>query len=303
MAEAMRAKGIERPTFTRNELVDIIAFITATANDPGGETAQVLPGTPQGGETLFRGKQCAVCHTIGGKGGKVGPELGRAHHVSLTQFAGLMWNHSPVMAAEAVRSGIPPVTFSGQEMADIIAYLYFINYATVTGTPDRGAVIFKDRCSICHDIGEGARVGPDLATAPGLDEPLAIIATMWNHAQKMEQELRRLGRAWPRFARPRPPTWRHAARASPRRQDGIASAPGSVRPFRRRRCRAADARHLNSASPPYGCAPRGVPAPPDRNVRVNSMTGVPSGSRPSSGWTMPAFGRDRSHISGTSLRA
>jgi hypothetical protein len=29
---------------------------------------------------------------------------------------------------------------------------------------------------------------------------MAIVATMWNHAQKMEQELRRLGRAWPRFA-------------------------------------------------------------------------------------------------------
>ena len=61
----------------RNELVDIIAFITTTARDPGGDTAQVVPGTPERGEKLFRDKQCAVCHTIGGKGGKVGPELGR----------------------------------------------------------------------------------------------------------------------------------------------------------------------------------------------------------------------------------
>jgi mono/diheme cytochrome c family protein len=109
------------------------------------------------------------------------------------------------MAAEGVRSGIPPVTFSGQEMADIIAYLYFVHYATVSGAPDRGAAIFTNRCAVCHTIGEGARTGPDLGAAVGLDEPLAIIATMWNHGQKMEQELRRLGRG-PRFSPARPPT-------------------------------------------------------------------------------------------------
>src|SRR4029450_8907419 len=74
MAEAMKAKGIERPTFKRNELVDVIAYITATAKDPGGDSAQIVPGTPERGEKLFRDKQCATCHTIGGKGGTVGPE-------------------------------------------------------------------------------------------------------------------------------------------------------------------------------------------------------------------------------------
>src|SRR5262245_20662585 len=53
MAETMQAKGIERPTFKRNELVDIIAYITATAKDTGGDSAQVVPGTPERGEKLF----------------------------------------------------------------------------------------------------------------------------------------------------------------------------------------------------------------------------------------------------------
>src|SRR4030095_10031729 len=83
MAEAMKAKGIERPTFKRNELVDVIPYITATAQDPAARARER-------GESVVGDKLCPPCHTIGGKGGKVGPELGRAHHVSLTQFAGLM---------------------------------------------------------------------------------------------------------------------------------------------------------------------------------------------------------------------
>jgi len=46
----------------------------------------------------------------------------------------------------------------------------------------------------------GAGIGPDLGVSPGLEEPLAIVAAMWNHAHEMEQELRKQGRAWPRFA-------------------------------------------------------------------------------------------------------
>src|SRR5262245_13860178 len=124
MAETMQAKGIERPTFKRNELVDIIAYITATAKDTGGDSAQVVPGTPERGEKLFGDKQCAACHTIAGKGGKIGPELGRAHHVSLTQFAGLMWNHGPAMWARMKERGIKAPELSGREMADIGRYLY-----------------------------------------------------------------------------------------------------------------------------------------------------------------------------------
>ena len=39
---------------------------------------------------------------------------------SLPAIAGLMWNHSHGMTAEFTRRGIPRVTFSGQEMADVV---------------------------------------------------------------------------------------------------------------------------------------------------------------------------------------
>ena len=110
-----------------------------------------------------------------------------------------MWNHSQAMADEFARRGVPRVTFSGGEMADIIAYLYFVNYASVRARPERGGVLFVDKCSPCHSIGGGRQVGPDLQTAPGLNDPLAIMSAMWNHSFAMEQELRRHGLAWPRL--------------------------------------------------------------------------------------------------------
>ncbi len=107
-------------------------------------------------------KRCIACHAIAGVGGHGGPDLGtRGRELvgSISSIAGLMWNHSQGMTAEFARRGIPRVTFSGQEMADIIAYLYFVNYANVYGAPDRGERIFAEKCSACHTIGGGKRSG------------------------------------------------------------------------------------------------------------------------------------------------
>jgi mono/diheme cytochrome c family protein len=196
MAEAMKAKGIERPTFKRNELVDVVAYITATAKDPGGDSAQVVPGTPERGEKLFRDKQCATCHTIGGKGGKVGPELGRAHHVSLTQFAGLMWNHGPAMWARMKERGIEVPSLSGQEMADIVAYLYTSHYFDpAAGNSARGQQVLQSKgCVACHSVrGKGGKVAGDLATSTVVGTPSSLVAAMWNHSRAMEDRAQKQG--------------------------------------------------------------------------------------------------------------
>ena len=99
-------------------------------------------------------KRCIACHAIAGRRrpGRAGPR-----HAARTSWSGrcrrlpaLMWNHSQAMTAEFARRGVPRVTFSGQEMADIIAYLYFVNYANVRATPERGGALFVDKCSPCH---------------------------------------------------------------------------------------------------------------------------------------------------------
>jgi Ni/Fe-hydrogenase subunit HybB-like protein/cytochrome c2 len=201
MAAVMRSSGVAWPTFSGTEMGDLLAYLQSGTGGATAERVYFEPGSPRRGRELFSAKKCVECHAIGGVGGKGGPDLGRGREFvdSSSAMAGLMWNHSQRMSAEFTRRQLPRVTFSGQEMADILAYLYFVNYARVRGTPEQGGMVFVKKCSTCHSIGGGQRVGPDLATMPELDEPMAIIAAMWDHAPKMDAELRARNLPWPRL--------------------------------------------------------------------------------------------------------
>jgi len=202
MSSVMRGRGVPFPRLTGKELADLLAYLQAGNVSGSGDRVYFEPGSPRRGRELFASKRCVACHSIAGVGGKGGPDLGlRPQELvgSVSSVAALMWNHSQAMGAEFARRGVPRVTFSGGEMADIIAYLYFVNYASVRAKPERGGVLFVDKCSPCHSIGGGQQVGPDLKTAPGLDEPLGIMSAMWNHSPAMEQELRKHGLQWPRL--------------------------------------------------------------------------------------------------------
>lgn len=202
MAAAMRGSGVPWPKFAGREMGDLVAHLQADNGGASTERVYFEPGSPRRGRDLFRAKGCVTCHSIAGVGGRGGPDLGnrpRELMGSVSSIAGLMWNHSQGMDAEFRRRGIARATFSGQEMADIIGYLYFVNYATVRGLPAQGGQLFVAKCSSCHSLGGPKLVGPDLLAVPALDEPIAIIAAMWNHASSMEQELRRRSLPWPRF--------------------------------------------------------------------------------------------------------
>lgn len=200
MAEAMKAKGIERPTFLAKELVDVIAYVVQAAKDGGGETAQVIPGTPERGQKLFSEKRCVVCHAVGGKGGKVGPDLGRrGHHLSLTQFAGLMWNHGPAMWAVMRERKIQVPRLTGQEMADILAYLYVSHYFDQAASGARGQQLVETKgCLGCHSVrGKGGKVGADYATSKVVTSLAGVLAGMWNHARFMEAQAQKQEIPWP----------------------------------------------------------------------------------------------------------
>jgi mono/diheme cytochrome c family protein len=200
MAEAMKAKGIARPTFQGKEMVDLIAYIVAVARDGGGETAQVIPGTPERGQKLFGEKRCSVCHSVGGKGGQVGPALGqRGHHVSLTQFAALMWNHGPTMWARMKERGIQVPRLTGQEMADIVAYLYVSHYFDQAASAGRGQQIVQSKgCLGCHSVrGKGGKIGADFAASRVVGSSAGLLAGMWNHSRYMEAQAQKQEISWP----------------------------------------------------------------------------------------------------------
>jgi cytochrome c2 len=201
MAVDMRRQGVPWPKFQGLEMGDLLAFLQLGATASAGERAYVEPGSPRRGRELFSSKFCIDCHAVAGVGGRGGPDLGRRGREfvgSISSLAGLMWNHSQAMSAELSRRSLS-VTFSGQEMADILAYVFFVNYASVPANPELGGAIFAKKCSPCHSVGEGERVGPDLGIAANLDEPLAVVAALWDHAPKMERELRIRSLAWPRL--------------------------------------------------------------------------------------------------------
>jgi len=179
---------------------DLIAYVVEAAKDADGETAQVVPGTPERGEKLFAERQCVACHSVGGKGAKVGPDLGRSgHHVSLTRFGALMWNHGPAMWAKMRERSIEVPTLAGQDMADILAYLYVSRYFDRAASRARGQTLIQGKgCTACHAVrGKGGKLAADFATSSVVGSPASLIAGMWNHAVYMEAKAQTQDIAWP----------------------------------------------------------------------------------------------------------
>jgi mono/diheme cytochrome c family protein len=199
MAEAMRAKKIERPTFKDAELRDLIAYLKSTSRTQAEEPLYVLPGRADEGRRLFVEKRCIQCHAVRGEGGRVGPDLAeRGLHRSLTQFAAAMWNKAPAMLKEMQARGISVPRLQAWEMADLVAYLYFIQYFPEPGDPKKGRELVASKgCLGCHSLqGAGAKVANDLARVKGLDSPATVISALWNHSFIMEYEAGRRKGVW-----------------------------------------------------------------------------------------------------------
>jgi mono/diheme cytochrome c family protein len=185
MAETMKEKGIDRPTFTGNDLRDLIAYLAPGTAGPQEGPVYALPGRPEAGRQLFAAKRCIECHAVGGVGGRVGPDLvARGVRQSPVEFATTIWNKAPAMAAAMKPRGITLPQLSPGEMADIVAYLYSVRYFGSAGNITNGwAVATQKGCLTCHAVsGERGKPASDLTKLHGLDSPAAVVASLWNHA-------------------------------------------------------------------------------------------------------------------------
>ena len=196
MAEAMAARGITYPVLQPAELAHIMAYIAANAPPQGEEASPVVAGAPKRGETLFAVRGCAACHPVENvKGREAAPRLGtRVHHVNVTEFASLLWNHGKAMWAAMKKRGIPLPRLTGQDMADITAYLHTVHYFDpAAGRPQHGRQLVASKgCLKCHSIyRRGGTTASDLATSNVVDSPAGHVAAMWNHGRFMETEARR----------------------------------------------------------------------------------------------------------------
>ena len=184
MADAMKAQGVERPTFTAKELRDLIAFLTPATAGPTEGPVYVLPGRPELGRGLFVEKKCILCHSLGGVGGKIGPDLVAAGaRRSPLEFAATIWNKAPAMMQAMTAQGITLPQVAPEEMADLVAYLYSLRYFASGGSVPRGWVVATNKgCLNCHGVsGERGKPASDLTRAKGLDSSAAVVAALWNH--------------------------------------------------------------------------------------------------------------------------
>lgn len=179
--------------------VGALAFAAALAPAPEARGAF---GDPGRGQSLFVAKGCAQCHAVRGTGGRIGPDLGRtAVKGSFFELAAGMWNHSEVMVRKMEESKITRPTFKENELGDLIAFLYFLNYFDEPGDPKVGKVLFAQKhCIQCHRIGrEGGTAGPPLDRLPRGTAPLRIAQDLWNHGPVMVPAIRRMGMDVPQF--------------------------------------------------------------------------------------------------------
>jgi mono/diheme cytochrome c family protein len=185
MTDAMAARSIVRPTFRGDELRDLIAFVAPGTGGPSDGPMYVLPGRADNGRRLFAEKRCVECHSAGGQGGKVGPDLGeRAVRRTTLDFAADMWNKAPRMLAAMKQRGLVIPQLRPEEMADVIGYLHSVRYFAEPGSVQRGwAVATAKGCLTCHALTPGERGKPasDL-TRVRLTTPAAVVAALWNHA-------------------------------------------------------------------------------------------------------------------------
>ena len=201
MVKKMAELGISSPSFQGHEMVDLLAYIRAASETRVKEQIYMAPGNPRRGEELFRSKGCVTCHGVAGKGG-IGPALGaRRLRGTVSQIAAVMWQHGPGMWKKMQEMKVLYPRLEGSEMADLIAYLYFVGFFDEPGDAGRGKALFTSKnCVQCHSIqGQGGKVGPDLGQSKAFGSSIDALQAFWNHVPMMEEATRKEKIAWPQL--------------------------------------------------------------------------------------------------------
>jgi hypothetical protein len=123
--------------FLAVSLVILIAAATAAYADhvPASDGVDASHGarliipmmSPDRGKALFVDKGCVACHAINGVGGHDAPPMDAHRQMGLVNpfdFAAKMWNHAPAMIAAQEDALGEMIYFTGDELADMIAFLH-----------------------------------------------------------------------------------------------------------------------------------------------------------------------------------
>lgn len=187
MLETIHSRGMRTPSFAAGDLADLAAYIRQQAGPSPGHGPFLAPGNPNAGEGLFSAKGCSRCHGADARGGDGGPDLQELDvRQSAEAISGRMWNHALDMRDAMRERGVGWPRFEGNELADLVAFLYFLPFADAPGDPRRGEELFRTRsCVVCHVESREAIGAPDLVASDATATTASLVAAMWNHAPAM----------------------------------------------------------------------------------------------------------------------
>ncbi len=186
MQSAQRAAGIDMPLFQGRDMADLQAYIRSeTSVREVGIRYLSLPDIVRGG-SLFRSKGCVSCHQAG-----AGPDLTKLPlRKTMSEICGILWNHSFAMQARMQVRGNLFHRLRGNELADILAYIYFLHFSRDEGDVSRGEKAFRSKgCANCHEADDSKHPGPSLAAGDSDFTMLRLATSMWNHAPIMYESM------------------------------------------------------------------------------------------------------------------
>jgi cytochrome c2 len=188
----------EWPQFQGDEMNNLIAYVSRSGAAASGSGRAL--GSADRGWQVFQA-ECIACHSVGGKGGHTGPELGPDHDLphSSAQFAAVLWNHAPAMMKEVRAARMTAPTLQGNEISDVLQFLISLRYFEPSGSAYLGERVFTERgCALCHGSkAEGTKEGPRIAAGGDAFTTVSLASALWRHGPAMRIHAERLGIPWP----------------------------------------------------------------------------------------------------------
>lgn len=111
-----------------------------------------------------------------------------------------MWNKAPQMLADMEVRGLSAPELSAAQMADIVAYLYSLEYFGESGNPSLGRRWIREKgCLSCHAESGTGEEAPALVPSLQWDSPGSVIAGLWKHSLFPVPLAEVEGSPWPTF--------------------------------------------------------------------------------------------------------
>jgi mono/diheme cytochrome c family protein len=173
-------------------------MIAAAAH--GAIVEPVISGDSAKGQRVFENEQCVRCHSVNGRGGKMGADFSMVVSRSYTpaHLASTMWNHAPLMFGAMESAGIRRPKLSQDDAADLFAFFYSTRFFEKPGDATRGKAAFAEKhCGDCHGVNDSrGENAPPIAKWESLADPVVLVQQMWNHSSRMQDAFARRKIPW-----------------------------------------------------------------------------------------------------------